>query len=248
MAGTTDSTRQIERRHPGDPGALTNRLVVGGAYPPSRTNRLSTSRVSADGEHQPGRSASCAGGNSHRHGHARREQRRLRHREIDHRHRSNIRIATSRSCQLNHHTSQRGTANRCVKTGDHRIKRGVEDVLLLLLLLLLLPLSSSSSSTAACARINSGVINRGNSTCNARSVSGRRTASLNNSSKSSLATPLSRIAAVRACPARNALATTSGPGPRLNPQQRLTLRPLPHPHLSLRPTPATRILLRSRPS
>ena len=185
---------------------------------PLPDRRLSTSRVLADASTNPAgvRAAPAATRTATATLDA---KRRLRHREIDQRHRSNIRIATSRSCQLNHHTSQRGTANRGVKTGDHRIKRGVEDVLVVVVDRRL------CSHQLRCHQPRQLDLQRKISLRQMDNVAEQPVKVVPRD------TPR-RIAAARSCSARNALATTSGPGPRLNPQQRLALRPLPHPHLS----------------
>ena len=119
------------------------------------------------GEHQPGGSPSCTGGNTHRLGHTRCKQRRLRHGEIDQRHRFHIRIDPSRCGEINKRTGQRGAAHRAVKTGDHRVERSNEVVVVVVV--------SSPEPCAPAATLVSST--RGNSTCNDRSISGRCTPS-----------------------------------------------------------------------
>src|SRR5512132_69370 len=95
--------------------------------------------------------------------------------------------------------------------------------------------SGSSSATAAPSRSSAGLHSPGSGSCIDTSWVGSPTASSSSATTSSSDRASSTTAAVRACWSKNALASSASDGPRRTPQQRLTLRPLPHPQRSLRP-------------
>src|SRR5215217_6529826 len=95
--------------------------------------------------------------------------------------------------------------------------------------------SGSSSATAARSRSSAGLSSPGSGSCIDTSCRGSPAAASSSPTTSSSDRASSTTAATRACWYRNALASSASEGPRRTPQQRLTLRPLPHRQRSLRP-------------
>src|SRR5829696_2043887 len=95
--------------------------------------------------------------------------------------------------------------------------------------------SGSSWETAARSRSSAGLSSPGSGSCIDTSCLGSLVAASSRATTSSSDRASNTSAAERACWCRNALASSASDGPRRTPQQRLTLRPLPHPQRSLRP-------------
>src|SRR5215211_411593 len=95
--------------------------------------------------------------------------------------------------------------------------------------------SGSSSATAARSRSSAGLSSPGSGSCIDTSCLGSPTAASSSATTSSSDRESSTNAAERACWYKNALASSASDGPRRTPQQRFTLRPLPHRQRSFRP-------------